>query len=81
MNGPARPMYEVRVEGVLGGDWSAWFDGLEVKADGDHSVLTGPLEDQAALHGVLGKIRDLGLQLLSVQRLDAGGHSHEGGQP
>jgi hypothetical protein len=81
MNGPARPLYELRVDGVLGNDWSAWFDGLELTTDEDHTVLTGPLEDQAALHGVLQQIRDLGLQLISVRRLDPGGHSPEGDQP
>ena len=81
MNSPPLPVYEVRVEGLLGGDWSAWFDGLEVTADGHQSVLTGPLADQAALHGVLLKIRDVGLQLISVRRLDPGSHSREGDQP
>ena len=81
MNPPAGPLYEVRVEGVLGGDWSAWFDGLELTADGDQTVLAGHLEDQAALHGVLYKIRDLGLQLVSVRRLDPEMRHCEGDPP
>ncbi|HEX4017331.1 MAG TPA: hypothetical protein VHX15_11400 [Frankiaceae bacterium] len=81
MNGPARPSYELRVDGLLGSDWSVWFDGLEVTSDGSQTVLTGAVEDQAALHGVLSKIRDLGLQLISVRRLDPGDSSDEGDQP
>ena len=58
---------EIRVRGQLDGDWSAWFDGLAVAdgADGE-AVLAGELADQAALHGVLIKVRDLGLPLLGV---------------
>ena len=58
---------EIRVRGQLDGDWSAWFDGLAVAdgADGE-AVLAGELPDQAALHGVLIKVRDLGLPLLAV---------------
>ena len=58
---------EIRVRGHLDGSWSAWFDGLAVTdaADGE-SELAGELADQAALHGVLIKVRDLGLPLLSV---------------
>ena len=72
--------YEIRVEGLLGQTWSAWFDGLDVTSEGVQSVLTGELADDAALHGVLAKIRDLGLQLISVRRLDHGGHGDEGEQ-
>jgi hypothetical protein len=66
--------YEIRVEGLLGQTWSAWFDGLDVTTEGVQSVLTGELADDAALHGVLAKVRDLGLQLISVRRLDPGAH-------
>lgn len=61
--------YEIRVEGVLPSGWSHWFEGLEVQC-GPHgeSILSGPLADQAALHGVLAKIRDLNLKLISVTR-------------
>ncbi len=73
--------YEIRVVGLLGQTWSAWFSiGLDVTSEGVHSVLTGELADDAALHGVLAKIRDLGLQLISVRRLDHGGHGDEGEQ-
>ena len=63
--------YEIRVRGVLGSGWSAWFDGLEVTSD--HAGLTriaGPVVDQAALHGLLAKVGDLGLALESVRRID-----------
>ena len=62
-------LYEIRVQGRLGPDWSGWFEGLTIKQqpNGD-SVLAGPVPDQAALHGILIKIRDLGLPLLSVER-------------
>ena len=64
--------YEIRVQCCLGPEWSAWFDGLTLscKPRGE-TVLSGPLPDQAALHGTLIKIRDLGLPLLSVRRLEA----------
>ena len=59
--------YEIRVDGRLDDRWSAWFDGLTVTYDGrGTTVLRGPIVDQAALHGVLAKVRDLGLSLLSV---------------
>jgi hypothetical protein len=66
---PAR--YEIRVGGTLGQDWTAWFEGLQIKADGRQTVISGSLADQSALHGVLSKIRDLGLCLISVRRLDS----------
>jgi hypothetical protein len=72
MNTPGRPVrYEIRVLGVLDDRWSAWFAGLDVASDAvGETTLTGPLPDQAALHGVLARIRDLGLPLIAVRRLD-----------
>lgn len=58
--------YEVRIDGVLD---PAWFEGLEVRSDGEHTIISGLLVDQAALHGLLTRIRDLGVCLISVQRL------------
>lgn len=63
-------VYEIRVESVLGSQWATWFGGLQVQGAGTQTVISGPLADQAALHGVLAKIRDLGLVLVSVRRLD-----------
>ena len=66
-----RGTYEIRVTGKLDPKWSDWFDGFTVTpAGGAETKLTGTVADQAALHGMLHKIRDLGLPLLSVRRLD-----------
>jgi hypothetical protein len=67
-SGPAR--YEIRVAAVLDGRWAAWFNGLQVSAQGEETVISGLLADQPALHGLLTKVRDLGLCLISVRRLD-----------
>jgi hypothetical protein len=66
--GPAR--YEIRVAGVLDSRWSAWFNGLQISGQGEETVICGLLADQPALHGLLTKVRDLGLCLTSVRRLD-----------
>jgi hypothetical protein len=63
--------YEIRVDGVLDHRWSAWFDGLDVSSDDrGQTTIAGPVVDQAALHGLLAKVRDLGLELLEVRRTD-----------
>jgi hypothetical protein len=63
--------YEIRVRGVLDSHWSTWFEGLAVTSDEPgQTVIAGPVADQAALHGLLAKIRDLGLPLISVHHLD-----------
>ncbi|MDR0344870.1 MAG: hypothetical protein LBI49_17515 [Nocardiopsaceae bacterium] len=78
-SGPGRPArYQIRVDGVLDDRWADWFGGLQVSSDGTQTVISGLLPDQPALHGLLAKIRDLGLPLISVRRLDdndAGGRS------
>ena len=61
--------YEIRVEGILKGSWSDWFEGLEIRADpGGGTTLSGRLVDQAALFSVLTKINNLNLTLISVAR-------------
>ena len=61
--------YQIRVKGQLGSQWSGWFDGLTVLPAGeDETILRGRIADQAALHGLIGKVRDLGLPLLAVTR-------------
>lgn len=61
------PIYRIRIAGILDLSWSDWFNGLVISyEDQDVTVLTGPLLDQAALHGILNKIRDIGLTLLEV---------------
>jgi hypothetical protein len=64
---PAR--YEVRVEGVLDGRWSEWFEGLHLQNQSGETILSGALPDQPALHGILDKVRDLGLTIITVRRL------------
>ena len=64
------PQYEFRVKGHLGSRWEAWFDGLSLADEDDGTaVIRGPVVDQAALHGVLQKLRDVGLPLVSVAQL------------
>jgi hypothetical protein len=64
--------YEIRVEGHLGARWTAWFDGLSVTtADDGTTVLRGPVIDQAALHGLLQKLRDVGIPLISLAPVEA----------
>ena len=64
---PAR--YEVRVDGVLDGRWSQWFEGLRIDHQDCETVLSGTLPDQPALHGILDKVRDLGLCIIAVRRI------------
>jgi hypothetical protein len=65
--------YEIRIKGHLDSRWAEWFGGLTITAlDSGETLLTGPMLDQAALHGVLRKVRDLGLPLLSVMHIAPG---------
>jgi hypothetical protein len=63
--------YQIRIKGHLSDEWTDWFDGLAITLDesGD-TLLTGPVTDQAALHGLLRKVRDLGMPLVSVSPVD-----------
>ncbi len=64
--------YEIRLAGRLDAHWDAWFDGVTVSPAGDGTtIISGPVADQAALHGLLQKVRDLGLPLVSVTRIEA----------
>ena len=71
---PGQPMvYQIRIKGHLGDQWTDWFEGLTLTLeDNGEMLLTGPVIDQAALHGVLRKVRDLGMPLLSVFRVTRG---------
>ena len=76
--------YDIRIRGHLEARWTAWFDGLSVTPDaGGTTVISGPVADQAALHGLLNKVRDLGLPLVSVTRVGptGSGASAIGSQP
>jgi hypothetical protein len=62
--------YEIRVNGHLGSRWAAWFDGMNLTAEADGTtVLRGPVVDQTALHGLLLKLRDIGIPLVSLTEL------------
>jgi hypothetical protein len=64
-------VYEIRVKGHLDCQWTEWFGGLTITLeDNGDSLLTGPVIDQAAMHGLLKKVRDLGMPLISVNRLE-----------
>jgi hypothetical protein len=66
-------VYHIRIKGHLGHGWSDWFGGLAItREDGGETLLTGRVVDQAALYGVLKHVRDLGMTLLSVHRVDPG---------
>ena len=71
-NKPDRPMvYQIRIKGHLGPRWSEWFEGLTITpTDDGETLLTGPVADQAALHGLLRKVRDLGMPLISAIRVE-----------
>ncbi len=65
--------YRITVKGLIDPSWSGWFDGLTIAHDAERgeTILFGPIRDQAALHGVLNKVRDLGLSLISVSRIQS----------
>lgn len=71
---PDQPVvYQIRIKGHLGPQWADWFEGMAVtREENGDTLLTGPVVDQAALHGLLKKVRDLGLPLLSVIRVETG---------
>ncbi len=71
---PGQPMiYQIRIKGHLGHEWTDWFEGLTITAlDNGETLLTGPVVDQAALHGLLRKVRDVGMPLISVIHVPPG---------
>ena len=74
-------VYQIRIKGHLGPQWTDWFGGLAVavEEDGD-TLLTGPVVDQAALYGLLKKVRDLGMPLVSVNCIEPGPTNTSGGK-
>ena len=65
-------VYEIRVRGILKQQWNHWFEGMTITTDSDRgeTIISGEVIDQAALHGLLNKIRDLGVPLLALQQLE-----------
>ena len=67
----SRTICQIRLKGHLGSQWSDWFDGMTVSLEDDgDTLITGPVVDQAALHGLLKKVRDLGIPLISVNCIE-----------
>ncbi len=65
-------VYTIKVEGCLDKKWVDWFEGMEMNYEGEMTVLRGAVPDQAALHGLLARVRDLNLVLLSMERSEPG---------
>ncbi|HSG16921.1 MAG TPA: hypothetical protein VLE70_11450 [Anaerolineae bacterium] len=66
-------IYQIKIKGHLDSEWSDWFEGLAVmQTEGGDTLLTGPVVDDAALHGLLKKVRDLGMPLISVNQIEEG---------
>ena len=61
--------YQIRVKGRLDSSWSEWFDGFSITLEGNETSLIGIVVDQSALHGILAKINDLGLSIISINKL------------
>ena len=73
-----QPMvYQIKIKGHLVPQWTDWFEGLTITLEDGNTLLTGPVIDQAALHGLLKKVRDLGMPLLSVNSVEPGPRANE----
>ena len=71
---------EIRFKGQIGPRWSEWFDGLIVRPADDETLLSGPVADSSALYGIISRLRDLGLQLTSVNSEEIKENIHEHNQ-
>ena len=75
-------VYQIRLKGHLGSQWSSWFEGLTITLEENgETIIAGPIVDQAALYGLLKKVRDLGLTLLSVNCVNQGRSNSTNGSP
>lgn len=78
-NSSQATVYRIRLEGHLGPGWTGWFEGMTITLEeGGDTLLAGPVLDQAVLHGLLKKVRDLGMPLISVTRVETGHADAEG---
>lgn len=76
----SEPVYRIQVEGLLDHKWVAWFNGMSIAFDGSTTTLIGPVADQAALRGILCKLWDLNLNLISTRRIETDNkEEHENG--
>lgn len=78
-----REIYQIKVKGVLGEKWSDWFNGMAITVESGITTLSGAVADQPRLHGLLSKIRDLNLTLISVTRIESEedrSHPQQGGE-
>lgn len=73
--------YQIRITGQLDARWADWFVGLTITVDGGDTLISGPVADQAALHGLLKRVRDLGMPLVSVSPVEPGPPTLASGQP
>lgn len=70
-----KPMaYQIRLRGILDPSWSDWFDNFTITTQGEETLMEGQVADQAALHGILSKINDLGLAIVTVTQVEEIGH-------
>ena len=63
-------MYQIHIQGILDASWSDWFEGFSIHTEGGETLLQGTVIDQAALHGILAKLNDLGLPIICVERCE-----------
>ena len=63
-------LYEIKVQGHLDKKWKDWFEGMDIIHEGDNTVLFGDVKDESFMHGILNRIRDLNLKLLSVEKIE-----------
>ncbi|WP_340113075.1 hypothetical protein [Maribellus mangrovi] len=68
---------KIKIKGHLNPSWKDWFDGLDIVIEGDHTILLGDARDEAFIYGVINKIRDLNLKLISVEKIDQSNQCHE----
>lgn len=71
-------IYQIRVKGILDPSWSDWFDNFSITTQGEETLMEGPVADQAALHGILSKINDLGLAIVTITQVGGTGNGREG---